>query len=615
MAAQDFFILHGEKVAVGVVGAVCAYLVINAFTNDGIRPLKGGDAGTSAEDIKGSIQFISDYRPKAKPPILKPVPEYAARMKNDFARTLSAPPQMAWVTAHPDIVPFVLTGKLSYVYVYELLAPKLELKDAIGSFEVKIAVPEAQRVSDRCSDKDDQTWSRADPNPIENHATIIGAIIEQQVGKGEWAPLNDGKPVPFEDFAKGLSVPTVDWESYGFRGHLVAAATGYTFSDAPGGEVMVANGRWMDVETTPTEEDFKALLGAVNKNNAAALAKFLHPAQVAGITLKPQESAYVGPQSDAVVLRAQSAVKFQLLKLDPDPANPANSMATVLLTKLLRDHDKEGWVEMQKFSVKPGGKLGGDVVAIDPSIGGTIKTHIDLSTPFELVKVDKDVERIAYYELKTVARKDGKPGKEFEVRPKASASDTATFKNTKTGELLVLAKLGTLSRPSNPDAMITPDLEPVEERKAFEKDPGAFVQQELKPAPPIKHAPGTGPLDELFRKGDKTAQTDTDYYEMPDGRLYYYEPLNKKVLQLWKAGVTPKPKVELPKPEPKPEAPPKPDPRKPAPAGAVPPDVPPGAMPPGMIPPGAMPPGMIPPDGMVPGGAVPTPAPSGNRRR
>mgnify|MGYP000754729573 CR=1 FL=1 len=612
MAAQDFLILHGEKLAVGLIGVICAVLLFNAFTNDGIRST-GGEGGISAATIKSDIEYVVDYRPKAREPVLEAVPEYAAQMKEAFSRAIPATPLMAWTTAHPDMGPGDGgADKLSFVYVYELLTPILTVNDVIGSFVVTVALPEPQRSGDRLSDKDDVVWSRkaGENNLVSNSATVMGAVIEQQVGMGPWEPINEGKPLLFDDFLTGVSVPTVDYETYSFRARLLAVATGYRFEVPGGGEVMVANGRWqVAADAEPTEEDFRRLMVAANTGNQAALAGFLRPVEVADLSLKANESAYLGPQTEPVSLRAQSALKFQLLKLDPDPEDPAKSSALVLLTKLIRAGERQGWLEMQKFSLKPGMKLGKpDVPIPDPTTDSPLDVRHDLTTPFELVKVDKDVERILYYELKAVARKDGKPGKELEVRPKVTSSDTATFKNTKTGELLVLAKLVTLSRPANPDAMITPDFEPVDEQKAFRLDPGTFVQQELKPPLPTKHAPGTGPLAELLRKGEKTAETDTDYYEMPDGRLYYYEPLNKKVLMLWKPGVTPKPKVAPPKVEP--QVPP--GGRQPALPEGMPPGLPPG-LPPGMTPDMLLP-GM-PLDLMPPGMTPPEAAPAGGRRR
>jgi len=613
MAAHDFFVMHGEKVVVGVVGAACAYLILNAFTNDGIRTT-GGEGGVSATTIKDDIAFIDSYRPKAKEPILKPVPDYAGRMKNDFTRIIPAPPLMAWVTAHPDMGQTSADSGggdiLSFIYVYELLAPTLTVKDAIGSFDVGIALQPPQRTAERLSDKDEATWTRkANEGQIDSSVDIVGALIERQVGKGEWEPVNDGKLLMFSDFQTGVSIPTVDYETYGFRARLVARATGYGFG-APGGEIMIANGRWIGLDAEPTEADFLKLMGAVNQRNQAVLSKFVRPTKVtdmpalATVDLKGRENLYVGPQNDVTVLRAQSAVKFQLLKLDPDPADPAKSTATVLLTKLLRANGKEGWVEMQQYkTLKPGAKLGDDTRKLDdPTDDEALKVPLDLSTPFELVRVDKDVKRVYYHELKLVARKDGKPGKEFELRSKEKTTDTATFKNTRTGETVVLAKLERLTRPNSPDAMITPDLVPVDEREAFEQEPGGFVQQELLPALPILHEPDTGPLEDLFKKGRKSAKTDTPYYEMPDGRLYYYEPNNKLVPpDVWKLGVTPRPKADVPKPEPKVAPTPTPT---PAPAGTGrKPAVPePGILPDdGHMPPPDMMPPTIPGGGSIPG--------------
>jgi len=279
-------------------------------------------------------------------------------------------------------------------------------------------------------------------------------------------------------------------------------------------------------------------------------------------------------------------------------------VATILLTKLLRGDGQEKWLKLQKFTLRPGDILGGPKNEDNPLTPETSKEEFDLTTPFKLDKLEKEVERILYYEVKAVARPDGK-GRMLDFKPKTVMTDVATFSNTRTGEVVKLVKLGRLIRPGDPQARIYPDLTAAEEDKLFEADPGTFKQQPLKPDPPVKHAPGTGPLEELRKKGDRLATTDTDYFEMPDGRLYYWQPLNKDVFMRLTPGATYKAhEAVAPVPVPEPAAPRPPGGKTRPPEGPT-PGFPPGGIPPGSMPPGGMPPGSMPPGGMPPGAMPP----------
>ena len=572
MSAKDILILHGEKLALVVTGLVCGLVLFNTFVNDEVRP---STEGATAKDIKDAIASIAEYRKRARPPLLKPVPEYAQRMKDDFARSLPARPAMAWLTVHPDLGP--ITPPDTFLYVYELLPPKLEVKDAIGSLEVVIGLPETVRGSERLSDLAKVEWTRKDVGVVANHAEIAGALIEQRTGKdakAEWKPIGGGRLIPVEDLVNPVTIEgTVDFETYAFRARLVAKATSFRPGSEASGDVLVAEGRSLAADTTPDDEWWRRLESRIF-GKAQDFKGFVMPGPTPdGLVLLDEESAYRGPLAEPLTLVASSAIRFQLDKLAPDPQNPNAQLATILLTKLLRQEGKEAWLPMQKFTVPVGATLGGEKEAKHPLVEGHPIDNFDLTTPFKLEKIDKDVRRVIFYEIKQVARTDGKPGKALTVDKKEVTTDVVTFLNTRTGDKLALAKLGRLTRPGDPKARIHPDINAVDEQEAFEKNPGAFVQQILLPEPPLRHAPGTGPLEDLHKKGDRQAITDTDYFELPDGRLYFWQPPNREVYMRLKPGANYKAREVVVPAIPAPVAPvaPAPTPPRPGTGGTPPP--------------------------------------------
>ena len=596
MSAKDILILHGEKLVIGVAGLVCGLVLYNTFVNEEVRP---SGEGATAQDIKDAIASIDEYRKRAKPPLLKPVPEYAQRMKDDFARAIPSRPAMAWTTVHPDVGP--ITPPDTFLYVYELLPPTLEVRDAIGSIEITVGLPESIRGPERLSDQPSVAWTRKDVTELRNNAGIAGAIVEQRIGKdpkAEWTPILGGKLIPLAELEAPISIDgIVDFETYAFRARLIATATGFRAGSDDSGDVLVAEGRALPEEATIDEDWWRKLESRIF-GKSQDFKGFITPGPtVAGLEIASGENVYHGPLAEPVTLTASSAIRFQLDKLAPDPQKPDAQLATIHLTKLLRDKEQEKWLPMQKFNVPLGAVLGGPKNIKNPLVPGSPIEEFDLTTPFKLEKLEKDVKRVIYYEVKVVARTDGKPGKALDVQATEKGTDVATFLNTRTGDRLKLAKLVRLTRPGDPKARIYPDLTPVDEEEAFNKDPGRFVQQALLPEAPIKHAPGAGPLEELRKKGDRQATTDTDYFEMPDGRLYFYQPLNKDVFMRLKPGATYKAREVAPPPAPvpvpvEPAAPTKGATSKPTPPGSVPPP----PMPPGMLPPGAVPPpGMMPP--------------------
>nr|MBA3687212.1 hypothetical protein [Planctomycetota bacterium] len=549
MSAKDFFILHGEKIAVGAVGAVCVFAMWNAFTNRDIRPDVRG-VPVDADAIRATISSITDTRNRAIPPKLKPVPTYLDSTKEAFARKLTPASAMSWLSVHPDLVNIIINSR--FFYIYELQAPTIDIKDVIGSLELTIGLPTETREDDeRIQDGADESWKRNDvEGDSTNSAAYVGVKIDRKVGAGEWTSLEEGRLWTMEELSQPIVMPNAQAsETYAFRARLVARVTGFIADDPASGDVLVHPNRYAG---DSSEEGMKKL-GAellAEKPNRELIAAFLKPLPVRAADLGARERLYEGPsgvtRSDPkqmAVIEASSPIRFQLDKLEPDPENPAESKAVIALTMRVQADGKGAWLDPKtfrprKFTHKVKDIIGGEIVAEHPIIGGN--DPFNLTTEFELVSIEKDVKRILYYEIKGKARV-GQPGKDLEVVIKEVNTDKMVVRNTKNKAEMTLLKLQRIQRPGVATAIIYPDLPAfVDEEAEFYKDPANFVQQQQTPEAPKQHQPDTGPLEVLRKAGATRAKTDAPYFEFADGRLVYYEPSNKIVTALWIAGREPK---------------------------------------------------------------------------
>ncbi len=585
MSPKDLAILHGEKAVVGLVGVICLWIMYGAINNPDIRA--SASTGMTAGKIKEEIAYIEEYRPKAQPPQLKSVPRYANRLASDLANAVVADTVMAWTTAHPDLGPTV--GLSDFFYVYEAMPPQFKAADQVGAVSLTLGLPPAIRLLERIGDGDDIVWKRAAGGAIENHATIVGARIQRQDGES-WVPV--GGIIPFEKFGEPIHLTDAkDFATYTFRAQFLIAASGYRFGQGDGGSVLVHAGRALpeDADKDAASVYIARLNRAVAGVDEAALVEgLIRPESTvpAGIILEANETLHVGPWSEPSSVTVSSPIRFQLTRLAPDLDNIE---ATFLLTKLMRDGERSAWLNVQSFRVKRGEVLGGVVEEVNPLDERKMKTKIDLTTPFVLVRVERDVERIIYHQVRDVARKDGQPGRELELRTRTARTDAAVLKNTRTNTESTFVRLGRVTIPLG-DVILDPPIQGGDEAQAFREDAAGFKPQPLRIAEPILHQPDAGPLEELRKAGDALAKTDTPYYELSTGELVYWEPINKRVLRIWKLGVVPPAPVAAPVRTP--------DPRRPGPG--VPPE---GEMLPDMMSPDMMDPSMMPPGG----GGAPAP--------
>lgn len=570
MNPQDLLIRHVEKLVVALVALICGWALYDTATNTDIRFLVTGDKGTQvdAKTITDGIKTIGELRPNLNPPVLKQPREYAQEMQDGFARVLPHRPFMAWLTAHPDFV-VTVQDPGHYFYLYELLPPQVEIKDAIGNLELTFTMPSEVRPKEgRLADAAKHAWTnKKGAAEIVNSVERSGLIVEMRTGdKGQWQVVKAagqivGGVLPADKLGETIIVRDVQAsEKYAFRCRLVAKATGYDFvaANTEFTDILVATRRIVPEDQTFQDWETlkkKVLPTPADKDRVAALGFQLGTA-IPGP--RPSLRQYLSEWSPEIEMRAKSSTRFALERLSVDPANPDGPPTVVLaLNKLFRNKagDQQKWLPKPfEFKHKPGDTVGGQIPHADLFEAKGPKVEYDLRTPFviDAEKLEKGVTRVLYWQLFTKNR-DGSPGKTFELRPRElKNTDRLLLKNTKKAdETLQLYKLTIIPKPTNvpiyPEYRFGPTG--FDEGKEFEKNPGGFEQYLPDGPKPVAHQPGTGPLAELNRRGKPSTETDVPYYVFPDGRLYYYEHKNnKKVLQEWVPGKEPKGAAPLPPP-------------------------------------------------------------------
>ncbi len=603
MNPKHFFIAHGEKVALSATVLLCALQLSTTFTDSSIRASK-----VTPADIDAKNTAIENVFNQSKPPVLKPVPPYLGDMEARLTRSAPTIESMAWLSAPPDRG----TGSGGLLlYVYELPAPTIEADDTVGRVELRVTLPVAARAaSQRISDSATVSWERADGVP--NHAHVLGVLIETHRGDNVWKPLVakgvDNGFIALDALETVQGSVHIDglepWIRHYFRVRLAASATALDLAHPEqaakdGHTVLVIPGRlgavneaiaWNDLTTKFKAQD-KSILAQLAKPEATALP---------GVQLAPGEQPFLGEKSAVVIVQVTSDIRFALDKIGSDLNDPTKEIATFLVTKqfTLRDGAKAWLKEAQSFKAGVGEIIGSTVEILTPA-DDKGKRKVKLETGFKVVEIKRAQKRNLYWEIKEKQREGGK-GKDLSVEPKEVQTDLVVVENIKTHTQLTLMKLQPVKLPPRANAIIFPHFPANRDEEAeFRKDPSTYVQADLAPAEPKRHEAEGGPLAKLRDEHPDSADiytTDTGYYEFGDGRLVWWEPLNKRVRQ------DPEPEAKpLVKPSDKPVGPT----GVPKVPGHLPPGgIPPGAMPPGAMPPGAVPPGMMPP-GMVPPGVKP----------
>jgi hypothetical protein len=607
MNAKDFGIRHGEKIAVSIAVASCGWFIYGVATDQNIRP-----KNITMDRIIEMITRIEDRRAHAKTPELKRPPPYFDEMTTRWALELPSNPYMIWLSTPIDVGP--PDNDDLRLFVYNLHAPTVRAEDRIGNVELTVSPPAqaATKSSDvRVSSEPKASWhtDRKD-HKVENAAEQLGALLEVKIG-------GPNGLVSFKDGPVKIVFETSEpWVHHAFRARTLIKATGFPLdhpvganNEIPDQTVLVFAGDYPDEQI-----DWKALaakLGQKDPDKELA-AKFLAgKTSMPGVqALKPGELLYISDNSDEMAMTPTSDIRFVFMKSVEDSANPGQIGAQLEVNKLVREtitDPKTGMeVKAEKWLATPveyklmkkGDPLEFERAVLNPLANGK-KGDFKFQTKFTLDLVQKDVKRIEYYEIKPKSRPAGGRDKDLEVKEKAIQTEAVQL-DSATGQKLTLVKLTKITKPPHPAAIVYPNFPSLvyDEVAEFRKDPAAFLQWGLIPAPPIEHDPGTGPLEEFRKKtGNNLLATDTKYYELADGRLVYWENVNKtlEVFKIPGSESDVKPIADAPPPEaPKapegtpagktPQHPPKATkPAAPAPPapGATPPAAPPAPTPPG----------------------------------
>lgn len=552
MSAKDILIAHGEKAAVLVVVAACGYYLSATFGNPDIRP-----DNISMEKINQMVLRVEKARGDATPPVMKAPSAYYDDMSARWAVTLPSSKYYAFMSAAPDVGP--IDTQTSQQYIYELNAPKVSVVDTIGNLELTVTLPGSSANTDpRISDASSKTWSLMGRD--DNRAQWLGLQIEMKVGAGDWQPLvakgltNGCVAVNENSLSYPLIIPTVEpWQRHNFRARLIAKATGLPLDQKTEKEqqqtVLVIQGSYTEIPVDWAK--LSQSVADVVTGNKDIIARFQNGSTQGPFVdqLRRGERLYHSADSDEATVQAQDSIRFVFEKVNQNFENPELNGATILLSKYLRDPRVAGakvgkWIDKpMSFKVLPGEGLGKLIIIPRPFPlpGAKAGENVpeDFTTQYVLTAVKQKVPRIVFYEVYTEARPGGGKGKDLKFKPKTIETEVAVFTNAKTGSVMELPRCEKIIRPNKPLSYFYPDIPSLgyNEVEEFKKNPANFKQNQLIPKEPKPHNPGEGPLAVEYRlRNDPLLQTDTIYYELPDGRIIYWDNSNNKVKVLIKAG-------------------------------------------------------------------------------
>ena len=555
MSAPRFLINHGEKVGVAVIAAGVGVWVWSTAADSGLKPK--GNVERAA--VEADFQRIDQALSSTQEPKLRPAPGYLDQLRGLLAQDVPARPRMGWLSVHPDVGPII--KHKPFFYVYEVPQVGLAASDQVGSIVLSITVPTPTRGTDkdaRVTDANVMEWTRSDGSTVVNRARRAAVQIEVKTGEGAWRPLSGkgvlpGGVVPLAQIPKGtLEIPGMEpWAKHQFRARLVVLATAFdpvahaqTRSSvlvhpspfvAAGqnglGEIKRLMEQWPDARDPEAEARLlRPFLSAT-----AGLA----PEALAALAPKPLDALFMGPQGDAVEVTVTSDTRFALRSA---PGSGTASAIRIQVTKQFRNGGQVAWLDTpHTFSLGIGQPLGALVNIVTPKLVNPeqVRVEVDLTTPFVVGQVKRDIERIWYYEVMSKPRQGGGKGRDLVTVAKSRKTQIVTLLNPQSGSQFDLITLDAIPRATRTvkdrkgrtivyPAIFEFDYNEVE---VFSKNPAEFTTYGLVPPAPVSHKPDAGPLPALLAKGVLTARTDTDYIEFPDGRLIWWYPLENSVEQ------------------------------------------------------------------------------------
>jgi hypothetical protein len=568
MSGNEFLITHGEKLGLAVVVGLSAWAVTGTIGNPEVLP-----KGVNDVIIDEMIRKVENARRTHPAPQIKIPPDYVAALKRRLDGSLPATAAngqafMPWLTGQPDVGPRI--NDVQPLYIYELLPPRVKAEDKVGTIELTIAMPDSTRPTDgsRIADNAKREW-KAQGGKVMNSVERAGVLIDYCIGNpnGTYKPLVaegivDGfAPMAETEHASFKVVFKADavWETYFLRVRLVVRATGYPVdkaaeTSAPStSAVLVCQGRY---DATPVWPDLEA---KIRKGDPEALERFIKAPlrrSYEGAVLKPGEGFFASTETACqIAVTAATRFTFEKTSTGDDGSLGASMLVTTLLPPLpgaVAGNVQGGvpkWLfQPETFRIKKGEKLGDWRIVPDPRKADKSKSRVDLSTPFALDEVKTDVKRILYYELDTTSREAGGGQRDLIFKPKEKDTEAAVLKNSATGQTRPFTRLIRIEKPypklpahlqlapgqwtKIDGPFIYPDFpdKTYDEAEEFKKNPAEFRQRDLVPPAPVWHEANTGPIVEQRKKFGGDYQTDTKYLEFADGRVFFWDAVNKRIL-------------------------------------------------------------------------------------
>ena len=117
------------------------------------------------------------------------------RCQNVLKSVVQSQPVSAYVFAErPNIVTSAKIDK--FAYLYEVLAPEVQIEDLVGSFALTVSLPAASYGAERASSEDQVTWtSSASGLQIENTVRRVAVQVEVHDGSDAgWQPATKVGP-------------------------------------------------------------------------------------------------------------------------------------------------------------------------------------------------------------------------------------------------------------------------------------------------------------------------------------------------------------------------------------------------------------------------------------
>ncbi|TVR11923.1 MAG: hypothetical protein EA401_10115 [Planctomycetota bacterium] len=543
MKLPPFLLNHGEKLLVALVLLGSIAVVWSTVADEDTQPSRPGS------QIEADFARIEQASRMSARPNLRPSVDTAQLIRDRFAVAEQLPRSNVVAFVHEiwSLGQTVFMSYPPYLYGFELRQPSLSVSDQVGSLRLSLTLPEARRDRNhpRLRDGMERMQVTRSVRPQEsytNTAQVLGVQIERRAAGGRWEPLsgigNDLGFLTLDRVRESLPITDVsEWQSYEFRARLIASATGPEEEGKPtlGNEVLVFAGE-SPLPPDPQiweEQDTLAFQGVPLSISTAERMRSVSRSAIASIArreLSSREQVYLGPWSPVVGEQVSSTTRFALVRIAPPLQEGEQPRVTFGLTRQVGGD----WLPLQRMDVAMEGPVGSaDHVYRDPESG--LNVTIDLSTPFKLVDVDLEAERITHYVITN--RSDPAQGtRVLEVAERIDrTARTATIENTTTGRQMTLVQLSRIVVRPPAQAMANyPDYEPgaINEVDLFVKDPMGFRQPRLRLPEPKFHEPDDPTIIERFPEA-ANLRIEVPYISLPDGRFLVIDALNDRIIRIF----------------------------------------------------------------------------------